>query len=1233
MDTRERPRLRGPAQEDAGPEPFAPGGTEPAFIDRPLPRELFERLRRGHRSRRRRSDDDIPLAPVLTIVGPAGSGKTAVLDALERRGERLPYARLDLGEQARLGGYAPDRWPALLDSLCDQLRRRRPRQAPRPLFPRHDLATKIDQLVLEQRSLPAREEILERVESLLQDDRLGWWRLRGFRLLARSPWPQLAERPTPVRRLVLGRALHLALRWYEARRSAIGAEKSDSGIGVAETIVEVRRNRDPDLASGQRSFDHLRVDAFLADLRAAGRGGWLDAPAPGRYIIFIDDAHLLPDHPGENLLRLLLNARSRSEPDPLLLVITTDQRLVRDNPAWDGPQATVGEATNLDDTREAVAQWRKRWSDDRTATPDAWYLPVWLRGFTDEETRAFLASRDYVQLEQSVLFEVLRHTTHGHPRALELLGRASAVDHRAPQPPREMLGMSTTDTGPARTIADLLLEGFTRGFSKEAREHLAVCCAALDVDRETLAAALGPTNAHMVDRLWREYARSACTQIDTAGTTKLRFDPLLRDLMALTDTGGADVHRRLVEHFEKRDRHGEGGASRHTLYHKLALGEIDPVVEQLQIWLREQDRDWLGHLRRITEAPMPRGRSTPPTPPTTEDLRAAITTLVWCMWRQRSATGTGWVGPDLLWETFDALLTVLASTEVKAVGVAEEAENVHGLYRIGTGEEVRPPPAPALRRPVIPARPPSPWPPRRLAKLAYPLVAVFCLAYVVLYVDLSARTCDAPPLWSLPQVLDARLGRSGLYVSEVDGECVGLSDGTFRFGAGQAVQEIQERIAASNRAVAQAHEHYWTAVVVTTLPGGPGIEPTTDPDRRAELAAGLSELQGVYLAMYPQPGPPRPLRILIANAGSRGAHADRIAEQIAATAKADPTIVAVLGIGQAHDDDGMLAAVRRLDEAGIPVLSSTSSYRGGGGEPFNRWFRVAPSNAEQARLAVRYARDELGADSAAVIQVADDDYSRDLAQRFGLAAERDGLPITEVPALRSTGSPADSELDAALSAACARGSDLIYLAGRAADMDRLLRRPAWENCEDAALMGAADTALLPALHPGGQFPATAAGRLAYTAFVPPPGDDDPVARFYQLYEDTFPASPPVSGSAHHAALARDAAAALLDVLAYLPTSRLRQTAADLRSDDTDAVTAQLRLLHDVRLGRAAGAPAVTGVTGPVDFGPHLGWHQTPSADSDDTLPGDPVNKPIYVLRVDGQRQIVQGATEVTNRFP
>jgi hypothetical protein len=108
---------------------------------------------------------------------------------------------------------------------------------------------------------------------------------------------------------------------------------------------------------------------------------------------------------------------------------------------------------------------------------------------------------------------------------------------------------------------------------------------------------------------------------------------------------------------------------------------------------------------------------------------------------------------------------------------------------------------------------------------------------------------------------------------------------------------------------------------------------------------------------------------------------------------------------------------------------------------------------------------------------------------------------------------------------------------------------------------------------------------------------------------------------------------LLDVLAYLPTSGLGREPAELRPEDADAVAAQLRLLHDVRLGRAARGAGGDRRDRTSRLRSHLVWREPEPGDADDAVPGDPVNEPIYLMRVDEQGQLVQHTTEITNRFP
>jgi hypothetical protein len=108
----------------------------------------------------------------------------------------------------------------------------------------------------------------------------------------------------------------------------------------------------------------------------------------------------------------------------------------------------------------------------------------------------------------------------------------------------------------------------------------------------------------------------------------------------------------------------------------------------------------------------------------------------------------------------------------------------------------------------------------------------------------------------------------------------------------------------------------------------------------------------------------------------------------------------------------------------------------------------------------------------------------------------------------------------------------------------------------------------------------------------------------------------------HVALAWDAARALLDTLDYLPRSLLRDDVKDMAQPQTrEAIDAEFLLLHDVRLGlgrEPSDDPPLTGVTGPIDFGPHLGRGQL----------GDPFDKSVLVKEIDKDCKSMVAAASV-----
>jgi ABC-type branched-subunit amino acid transport system substrate-binding protein len=1157
-------------------------------VDRPLVRGVFERVlqprprRRWRRWHRKSGEDDLPL-PVLAVVGTPGGGKTEVVDAFVQRCATLPHARLDLTDAT-----AASNWAALLAAVCRQLREHRPRLAPRPFLPRYDLAARIDQLYRESIA-DTRAEILDELDRLFGESRLVFLRRQAFRRLRSSGRLGVVLRPTPARRLLLGRSLHVSLRWYEERRDRLGAPESADGITVAELVVTELRNGDWHTAERRAELEQLRIAAFLADLRAAATRRWLGVPRHDRYVVFIDDAHRLPDAPEENLLELLLEHRRQLPPDQLLLVVTTDRRLALGD-GWDSPRAAVGEAVSVDDAKAALLQWQEKMRASRAAgDTSALYLPLWLRGFTVDETRAFIESRHYGRLDQSVPFEHLRDVTRGHPLALDLLGRATETSVTT-QPVRAVLDepCPLEDAPPGSTIGDFLLARFTRDLSENATRQLAICCTPLQADRETLVAALGPAHKETAAELWEEYARSSCAEIDRANEA-LVFHPLLRDLQArslaqqISPGDYQQVHLSLCQHFEQRVNSGQENARRALMYHALALGDVDQVVYHLERRLLLGGHTWLDDLMAITEAP---NREDPAAfasePPPDFHLQRNLRVLVQRLWSQHSATATTRVSADLLWDTYIAFLDLgLAAEATNAIHrCKDEASRFHEQYRIATGDEVRPPLPTKIRPNSAPYPPPRLWP-YRLAQAAGALVVLLCGTYLWAYIGLSRDTCQAPAIWSIGDVIDARFRQSGLYASRVEGrQCVGLSDGSFAFGADPAARDVQEKIAELNSAVSKEHRRPATVVVLTTLT----TEPTVEPDK-TELADGVSELRGAYLALA-RPGGDSPpsARLLIANVGAGGRSAQKITEQVINTARADSTIVAVLSMGQPRD--ATLDALQNLSKAGIPVITSTNSYDYQPQARPQKLFRLAPTNEQQAGAAVSYIKKELRQDKVALIEATDDAYSQNLADAFNKASDNQLTVAWQGSFASAKREDAAGKIKAAVDHVCSRGIKVVYLAGRAADMDRLLTELE-SRCPDIHAVGGDDVALLGASSNEGAFPKKARGRLSYTAPARPARD------FASSYQNEFAAtgaSATIRGSLDHAALAYDATFTLLEVLKYLyrPDSVLNEDFAGLRQPGArDAVAAELLLLHEVRLGRdPSDQPPLDGVTGPIDFKPY-----------------------------------------------
>ncbi|MEV5413054.1 hypothetical protein AB0K60_29985 [Thermopolyspora sp. NPDC052614] len=270
------------------------------------------------------------------------------------------------------------------------------------------------------------------------------------------------------------------------------------------------------------------------------------------------------------------------------------------------------------------------------------------------------------------------------------------------------------------------------------------------------------------------------------------------------------------------------------------------------------------------------------------------------------------------------------------------------------------------------------------------------------------------------------------------GECVGISDGSEVFNA--TLRPVIERIRAQNDQVMRdrARKPYITLVYLGPLSvrhGGQGL-----------VAGTYGELAGLLLLQEEQNREQDlRLRLLIGNVGEFSAHAERVARDVVALSRRDPTIVGVVGLGQSVDQTQR--AIRALSSVGLPMIGTVNTYDKTA--EFGRWrspyyFHVAPGNERQAAAAARWARlgltgpdgKVMRARTAAVFYDATpgdlygENLATDFAGHFG-----EGLASDAVQLLPYEGV---AELQRVVDQACRPRRDVYYYAGRAPQLNAFL---------------------------------------------------------------------------------------------------------------------------------------------------------------------------------------------------
>ncbi|MEU8797817.1 ABC transporter substrate-binding protein [Spirillospora sp. NPDC048819] len=271
-----------------------------------------------------------------------------------------------------------------------------------------------------------------------------------------------------------------------------------------------------------------------------------------------------------------------------------------------------------------------------------------------------------------------------------------------------------------------------------------------------------------------------------------------------------------------------------------------------------------------------------------------------------------------------------------------------------------------------------------------------------------------------------------------NGECVGITDGSFRFGVDSGgrnndnrLNRVLDRIEDLNDHVEESGKPYATVVYLGPVTADPSIK-----NHRSELLAGVQgELIGLAIAQKrfndAAESNDLRLRVLIGNAGAKFRYAGQVAQQIRELALEDRSIVAVIGFEQSRRQTQ--EAIKMLAKSALPLVGTANSYDGtalldgdAGYSPY--YFRLASPNLRTARHAAYWARNgHIGGTKVkdAVVLYNDDPddlYSENLAVDFQKAFRPGKVRMRPY---RNPG-----ELDKAAREACQDQPDMFYYAGR-----------------------------------------------------------------------------------------------------------------------------------------------------------------------------------------------------------
>jgi ABC-type branched-subunit amino acid transport system substrate-binding protein len=298
---------------------------------------------------------------------------------------------------------------------------------------------------------------------------------------------------------------------------------------------------------------------------------------------------------------------------------------------------------------------------------------------------------------------------------------------------------------------------------------------------------------------------------------------------------------------------------------------------------------------------------------------------------------------------------------------------------------------------------------------------------------------------------ELKCGGIGAGVREIEGECVGVTDGSFVFQ--EQFTAVQENIKAENEWAAQQAAAEGLPLVriamLTTM--------TTTADSAMSADKIQSALEGAYVALHRANRTPelgdrtRYVQLYLANEGARQAHWEFTVARLEDMVDDEVPLVAVMG--QGISSDRTVAAAERLSADGIPMVTGVTTADSIDHDHIDGLLRAAPSNTDFA-VALRRHLDARGDIESAILvydSTAEDRYTTTLREAYetelGDYIDGSHQPFPG----RSITSGGPEVFDPITRNICAAGSEAVLFAGREPDLKVFLEALSVRACVDRPL--------------------------------------------------------------------------------------------------------------------------------------------------------------------------------------